>query len=111
MIGLAFEETLRASCDALVTAGYVAATQGIARDVLKNLREYVERLPKAEDRHVLSMALVAAEGPRTERNRSAHTAERFDDEDVVEELLVSASRHIPVLRNRVVRDAPPAPVN
>lgn len=109
MVGLAWEETLRASCDALVAAGYVAATPKIARDTLKALRDYAERL-KAEDLHVLGMALVAAEGARTERNRSAHPSEKFDDEEAVEELLVSASRQIPVLWGRLTTGTPPAPI-
>ncbi|HEY2516923.1 MAG TPA: hypothetical protein VGI39_38895 [Polyangiaceae bacterium] len=108
MIGLAFEETLRASCDAVVTAGHIVATPKIARDTLKVLRDYVERL-KVEDGHVLGMALVAAENARTERNRSAHPSERFDDEEAVEELLVSATRQIPVLWNRLVTGTPPIP--
>lgn len=112
MVGLAFEETLRVACENVQAAGHVRGTQRKAVEVMKVLRDYVERLPqKLDKRHTLLMALVAAEGVRTERNGSGHPGARFDDEDSVEELLVSASRQIPVIWKCLVDDAPPVPTS
>jgi len=112
MVGLAFEETLRAACENIKVAGHVRATPQKAVEVMKALRDYVERLPqKMDKRHTLLMALVAAEGVRTERNGSGHPGARFDDEDSVEDLLVSASRQIPVVWKCLVDDPPPVPTS
>jgi hypothetical protein len=105
MLGLAFEETLRAAYDAVALPA--APPPKIARDFLAALRNHVASLSmaKAEDRHVLSIALVAAESVRTERNRAAHPSAVFDDTNAVEELLVSASRQIPVIWDRLIKPA------
>ena len=59
---------------------------------------HVEKLAmKAEEKHTMRMALTAAEVLRNARNDAAHQANSEFDLGTVEEIVVSAGRHVPVL--------------
>jgi hypothetical protein len=98
MVGLAVEETVTAAHDALSSRGAVQNSRArLARDRLAELQVAVAGWPNVDERHRRQMAIVAAESVRTERNRASHPGERFEDAAAVEELLVAASRQLPLI--------------
>ncbi|MBK8940666.1 MAG: hypothetical protein IPM79_24385 [Polyangiaceae bacterium] len=109
MVGLAAEETLRTTHNAMVNLAYITksapATKN-AKDVLEEIQKAVASWPNANDeQHRLTKAIAAAESIRTERNKASHPGVVVDDASGVEELLVLASRQLPVFWEIVIDHA------
>lgn len=103
MVGLAVEETITEAHETLARRGTIATPRArMARDRLAEVEGAIAVWPNNDERHRLRLAIVSAENIRTERNRASHPGERFEDALLVEELLVSASRQLPVFSELIV---------
>ena len=108
MLSLATEETIRIARAALYFQGKgVKAPGGMAnaRDLIAAIEPVVRAWPGKEDQHRITMAVVAAESIRVERNSAAHPGKQVTDGPHVEQLLESTASHLPVLWERVIKPA------
>ncbi len=100
MVGLAAEETLIVTHAAMVNQNHIgkaAGTLAKAKNLLSDIEKAVASWTNANDeQHRLKMAITAVESIRTERNKASHPGVVVDDAAAVEEILVLASRQLPV---------------
>jgi hypothetical protein len=97
---LAMEETLRLTHDAMVKLNHISKVAG----PMTKAKQLIDEIQKAtaswtnqnDEQHLLSLAVVAAENIRVDRNKASHPGALLNDAGAVEELLTSASRQIPV---------------
>lgn len=101
MVGLAYEEIVGDVVEALAKQGRLTAPGWKQRARIQALQQFLASLPKKgpklEERHRASIALVAAEQVRVERNRASHPGERFDDHEAVDRLILLAGQVVPDL--------------
>jgi len=105
MVGLAAEETLRITYEALFHLKEISKPLGErtqAKDVLRDVRKAVDLWPEkksddADRKQRLLLALGTAEAIRVARNKASHPGARMTDNEEVEEVLQLAARHLPVL--------------
>jgi hypothetical protein len=103
LMGLAYEETIDSVIDALDTRGLLSKKSTMERSPAERIQRVVGVLDKAvadgEERRTAARAYDFAELLRRRRNDGAHPRARydFDKRAEIEELLVSAVRHLPGL--------------
>lgn len=97
MTGLAFEEAVEQCLDECVQRGWVQKVPQKAVARVQELQRAIARIGDTEQRHRATLALVAAETVRTERNQASHPSTEFDDVLLVESLLIETSIHVPRL--------------
>jgi hypothetical protein len=103
MVGLATEHVVQEAHVRVVTTGK-ASRHSKTRDRLSDLLHVTGTISNPEEQHVLRAGLAAVEVVRTARNRASHPGAAFDSSAEVEELVVLASHHLPVVWKLWVSD-------
>ena len=98
MIGLAAEETVRITLEALINLGKLTGVPSWkAVNQLAQLKTVAEAWPQREEKHQMTMAVLAFEAVRRQRNGAAHPGAVRLEHLQIESLLTLTASHIPVM--------------